>query len=183
MLTAAPSEFLRRPSFRLLRVINKIQSLQELTVTKRLCCRSEYAARRGCRRAARGRAAVCGSASPPPKPTIAICDSDPYRDCVPLGMWSALYVGKGTLITAAAHGVSDSHLQPAIADGAEGAQRSASPRRTWGGCVPTVGTAVPGSSRLASLSRAAKQSRQLSLLGHKWAVLAPGSWSTNVTDD
>lgn len=180
MLSAAPSEFLRRPSFGLLRVIDKIKSLQELTASKRLCCRAEYAARRGS--ATQGRAAGCGSASSP-KPTIAICDSDPYRGRVPLGMWSALYVGKGTLITAAARGVSDSHLQPAIADGAAGAERSASPRRTWGGCVPTAGTAVPGSSPLASLSRAAKQSRQLSLLGHKWAVLALGSWSTNVTDD
>lgn len=115
-----------------------------------------------------------------PQPTIAICDLDPYWGCVPLGVWSVLYIGKGTLITATACGVSDSHLQPTTAD-ASGAQRSASPRRTWGGSVSTAESAVPGSSLLPARTQLQSKADS-SLLGHEWAVLALGSWSTKVTD-
>lgn len=188
VLTAAPSEFLPCPSVGLLRVINKIKSLQELTVSKCLCCRAGSVVHRGCRQAAGCAEAWVSSWGSGcdlqlhvlPQPTI--CDLGLYWGCVPLGVRSVLYIGKGTLITATAHGVSDSHLQPTIADGAKGAQRSASPRRTWGGSVPTAESAGPGSSRLPAPAELQSKANS-SLLGHEWAVLALGSWSTKVRDD
>lgn len=58
VLTAAPSEFLPCPSVGLLGVINKIKSLQELTVSRCLCRRAECVVHVGCRWAAWGAEAL-----------------------------------------------------------------------------------------------------------------------------
>jgi len=188
VLAAAPSEYLRCPSVRLLRVINKIKPLQELTVSESLCCRAEYAVPRGCRQAARGAgawASTWGSGCSLwlhvlPEPTVAICDSAPSWGRVPLGVWGVLCIGKGTLITATGRGASNSHRQRTVADGAKFAAHSASPRRARGGGAPSAESTVPGSS-LPPAQAELQSKASGSLLGQKW--LALGSWSTEVTGD
>lgn len=109
-----------------------------------------------------------------PQPTVIICDLDPYWGRVPLGVCSTLY-RVGTLITATARGVSDSRLQPPFADGAKGAQRSASPRRTQGGSTPMAESAVPGSSLLpaqAELQSKADSSLCWGTSGMCWPLVA-----------
>lgn len=111
-----------------------------------------------------------------PQPPITICAMDPHWGRVPLGQRSRVD-REGTLQGTLQAGY---HPQPAVpkqlstlpASGGHGEEAF-----PWGQFHP-----VPGCWLLAA-ARAAKPSRQLSVLGQRWAGLALGSWSTAAADD